>query len=537
MISQKKYYIVIVLVAMGLAVTFAPALQQALDDWQIKRQLSHGRELSTVYCTACHLEPPPDILPRRSWEIVLGYMGYMMGMDNIDYLAHHPEFAQENVRSKQRFLTTENMIPDTALLSENDWETLRNYYIESATEEALPQVNKPPLNWELPQFDIVQSDYHTDPAVTTMIHVRQETSQAYIGDSAAHSIAILDADGQLDSETLQFGRAMMPVDIEFTAQGVYVASIGDLLAALPSYEKVATISRLPVVDQSITATGVNVVIDDIYRMAGMEVADLNGDGVLDFVVCGFGGRQGNVAWFESQSDGSYLEHALISRPGAVRAQLHDFNGDQNLDIAVLLSDAREGFYILINNGENEFESTMVFETHPSYGHTYFELQDFNSDGLMDILAVNGDNVDSDPYNTLKNFHGIRIYLNRGDLRFEEAYFYPMYGAFGAKAADFDNDGDLDIAAISFFPDFSVERRESFVYLQNEGQLEFSAHTTPELVNGRWMTIGAGDLDGDADVDIVLGGSYIPTGMFAYMDTYRALAESAPSVLVLKNNLN
>ena len=144
----------------------------------------------------------------------------------------------------------------------------------------------------------------------------------------------------------------------------------------------------------------------------------------------------------------------------MKAELHDFNGDQHLDIAVLMSDAREGFYILINNGANEFESNTVFETGPSYGHTYFELQDFNGDGQMDIMTVNGDNVDSDPYNTLKNYHGVRIYLNRGELRFEEAYFYPMYGAFGAKAADFDNDGDLDIAAISFFPDFAVERRES-----------------------------------------------------------------------------
>ena len=537
MISHKKYFIVIVLIAIGLAIVFAPALRQAFEDWQVKRQLSQGRELSVVYCSACHLEASPEILPKRSWEMVLGYMGYMMGMDNIDYLAHHPEFAQENVKSKLSFLATENLIPDAALLSESDWETLRNYYIESATEEALPQVGKPSLLWELPQFDIVPSDYHANPAVTTMVHVREETNQVYVGDSVAHSIAVLDENGQLDSEPLQFGRAMMPVDIEFTDEGVYVASIGDLLSALPSYEKVATISRLPVVDQNITVTGVNVVIDDIYRMAGMEVADLNGDGVLDFVVCGFGGLQGNVAWFESQNDGSYLEHVLISRPGAVRAQLHDFNGDQHLDIAVLLSDAREGFYILMNNGENEFESTMVFETHPSYGHVYFELQDFNNDGRMDILTVNGDNVDSDPYNTLKNFHGIRIYLNQGDLRFEESYFYPMYGAFGAKAADFDNDGDLDIAAISFFPDFSVERRESFVFLQNEGELEFSAHTTPELVNGRWMTIGAGDIDGDADVDIVLGGSYISTGMFAYMDTYRTLAESAPSILVLKNNSN
>jgi hypothetical protein len=52
-----------------------------------------------------------------------------------------------------------------------------------------------------------------------------------------------------------------------------------------------------------------------------------------------------------------------------------------------------------------------------------------------------------------------------------------------------------------------------------------------------MTMDVGDLDGDADIDIVLGGAYVPTGMLAYRDTYRAMAETAPSILILENTLN
>ena len=532
MINRTQIGIGTAVIAVCLLIIILPDLRDWLRENESERRLSRGRELANVYCSTCHLEPAPDILPKHSWQVALGYMGYMLGMENLDYLAEHPEFAQQNVQSKQKYLIKENMIPDTPLLSESDWDTLRYYYVESASAEPLPQLGKPPLLWELPQFDIVQSDYRADPAVTTMVHIREATREAYIGDSVANTLAVLGSDGQLKAEPRKFGPAMSPVGIAFVDDAVYVASIGDIFGDLTSADKVATISRLSLLDQSIS-----VVIDGLYRTAGMDVADMNGDGVVDFVVCGFGTRQGNVALYLSQSDGSYREQVLINRPGAVRAQIHDFNDDQHPDIAVLLSDAREGLYILINNGDNQFASTTVFETHPSYGHTYFELQDFNSDGLMDILAVNGDNVDSDPYNTLKNYHGIRIYLNRGELRFEEAYFYPMYGAFGTRAADFDNDGDLDIVAISFYPDFNVKRRESFVYLRNDGNMKFSAHTAPELVNGRWMTIGVGDLDGDADVDIVLGGANIPTGMFAYMEIYRELAESAPSVLVLENTTN
>jgi hypothetical protein len=472
--NRKQLAIGATLIAACLVIVAFPVLRDELREFRSERQIYRGRELANVYCSSCHLEPAPDILPRKSWEVALAYMGYMLGMENIDYLADHPDFAQENVKSKLSYLIKEGMFPDAPLLSDADWQALRNYYVGSAAAKPLPQAGKPPLHWQLPQFDIVQSDYRADPAVTTMVYIREETGEAYIGDSAAHTIAVIGSDGQLKRKPRKYGRAMLPVDIEFTTDAVYVASIGDLFAIGISKQKLATISRLSLVGKDVDWSSISVVIDDLYRMADMEVADLNGDGVMDFLVCGFGMRQGNVALYESQSDGSYREQVLFDRAGAVKAEFHDFNGDNYPDIAVLLSDAREGFYILINNGANEFDTTTVFETHPSYGHTYFELQDFNSDGLMDILTVNGDNVDSDPYNTLKNFHGIRIYLNRGNLRFEEAYFFPMYGAFGARAADFDNDGDLDIAAISFYPDFDVDRRESFVYLQNNGDMEFSA---------------------------------------------------------------
>jgi hypothetical protein len=535
--KAKPLLIGMALLAAVVVLAASPFLRDLLTDWQSERMRAHGSELAATYCANCHYEPEPEILPRRSWEAALGYMGYMLGMETTDYLGKHPEFAQANVRGKRKYLALENLIPPAPLLSDREWEALRYYYVETAPAEPLPQPDKPPLRQELPQFEIIQSDYRVEAAVTTLVHIRKDAGEVYIGDSAAHTLAVLGADGQLAFEPRQFGRGMMPVDIVFSDDAAYVASIGDLLAYGASYDKPASISRVPLVDQSIDSVGIEIVLDDLYRMADMEAADFNADDVPDFIVCGFGTRQGSVSWFESQRDGSYEEHVLIRLPGAVRAQIHDFNGDQHPDIAVLLSDAREGFYILMNDGANEFESVSVFETHAGYGHVYFELQDFNGDGLTDILAVNGDNVDSDPYNTLKNYHGIRIYLNQGDLRFDEAYFYPMYGAFGARAADFDLDGDLDIAAIAFYPDFGVDDRESFTFLQSNGGLEFSAFTTSELGNGRWMVMDAGDMDGDADVDIVLGGAYIPTGMFAYMDTYRALAASAPSILILENTLN
>lgn len=498
--------------------------------------LARGQELANQYCTTCHLPTDPSILPKRSWEVVLGYMGYWLGMENIDYLDDDPEYAQIHASSQHEVLRRESVLPGQPALTENDWTAIRHYYIDSAPAAALPQPTKPTLNWQLPQFEVLETNYPAVAAVTTLVRIREATNEIYLGDGVAGTLTVLDGDGRLSVPPMRTSPPIRPIDIEFVGDKVYIGSIGDLLATQPSAARPAHISVAELVDNSIAGPEFEIVVEDLYRMADMNVLDLNGDEVLDFVVSGFGAVFGNVAWYESQPDGGYEEHTLVALPGAVKTEPHDFNGDSLLDIMVLLADAREGLHILENQGANQFEMNTIFQAHPAYGHTYFELQDFNADGAMDVLVVNGDNVDSDPYNTNKNYHGLRIYLNRGNYLFEEAYFYPMYGAFIAKAADFDADGDLDIAATSFYPDFSSGTRESFTYLRNDGGLTFVPFTNGQVMRGRWMTMDIGDVDGDDDIDIVLGGGYIPTGMPAHMDLYEEFARNAPPALILKNLL-
>lgn len=505
--------------------------------WAADAELERGEELAATYCGVCHIQPQPEILPKRSWEAALGYMGYWLGIEDLSFLDDHPEFARSNVESRHEVLLRENAFPSAPLLTAEDWATLRNYYVTEAPEQALPQAQKPELEWTLDRFDVFRTSYRPNPvAVTTLVHINEQGREVYLGDSVGQTLTVLGSDGRIKAGPRQFRPAITPIDLETVDGTVYLGSIGDLMSSLPSDARPARIDALDLAGGSITNATSRVVLDGLYRMADMKPADLNGDGRLDFIVCGFGGTSGSVSWHEAQADGTFVEHPLVSRPGGVKAEVHDFNGDGLEDIIVLVADAREGLYILENRGDGEFDSHAIFETHPAYGHTYLELHDFDADGRMDVLVVNGDNVDSDPYNTRKNYHGIRIYLNRGGYDFEEAFFYPMYGAFIAKAADFDADGDLDIAAIAFYPDFQSDRRESFTYLQNDGGLQFSAQTSEEVMRGRWMTMDIGDIDGDEDVDVVLGGGYIPVGMFAHMDLYEELARTGPPALILKNTL-
>jgi hypothetical protein len=233
----------------------------------------------------------------------------------------------------------------------------------------------------------------------------------------------------------------------------------------------------------------------------VQFADLNGDGREDFALCVFGNRLGRFSWFENKKD-HYEEHVLLDRPGAMRVVILDANKDGRPDLVVLMGQAREGIYLFLNQGGGNFEMRPLVEEHPLFGFSYFEFADFNGDGAPDILASNGDNGEYP--SPMKNYHGVRIYLNDGHFGFKESWFYPLNGAFRAMAGDFNRDGKLDIAAISFFPDYLKSPEESFVLFQNQGGLLFKPNSLPALVRGRWLTMDVGDLDGDGDLDILLG---------------------------------
>nr|WP_255749857.1 VCBS repeat-containing protein [Pontibacter liquoris] len=271
-------------------------------------------------------------------------------------------------------------------------------------------------------------------------------------------------------------------------------------------------------------------LQGLRRPVSMTKADLDGDQLEDLIVCQYGNNLGALVWYRQISPGKYKPVVLKNLPGARKAEVTDLNGDGRLDVVAMFAQATESVKVFYNKGNGAFEEKTLVQFPPVYELSYFELVDFNKDGHLDIVLSNGDNADYSP--VLKPYHGIRVLLNNGQNTFRESFFYPMPGASKVLARDFDQDGDLDLAAISFFPDFKNAPEKGFVYLQQQSDHTFKASTFPQSQTGHWLTMEAADYDQDNDLDLILG-SFIYTP--APPAIQQKWMKEGPAILVLQNN--
>ncbi|MYH29385.1 MAG: CRTAC1 family protein [Acidobacteria bacterium] len=194
---------------------------------------------------------------------------------------------------------------------------------------------------------------------------------------------------------------------------------------------------------------------------GVAVADYDGDGWIDIYVANDATE--NLLWI-NQQDGTFRDVALLagaalSGMGLAEASMgvdagdYDNDGDEDLFMTHITN---EGNNLYVNDGTASFRDRSTVSglgagslPYTGWGTTWF---DYDNDGWLDLLAVNGTVIASPgpadrpfPYDQRKS-----LFRNLGDGTFEDvtgaagAAFELSETGRGAAFGDVDNDGDVDV---------------------------------------------------------------------------------------------
>lgn len=292
--------------------------------------------------------------------------------------------------------------------------------------------------------------------------------------------------------------------IDFDFDGDLDLMVGVLGQLFPNNDKIGSVVILEN-DGSFNFIK-HVVVEKIARVSDVRAGDLDNDGDMDLAVAQFGYDDGETRWIENLGDWKFENHILQYLSGPINVELVDIDSDKDLDIISLVSQEWEEIYCFINDGNGNFQPKLLFgSSNQDYGSSGIALFDLDQDGDQDILYTNGDAFDYIPPQG-RPWHGVQWLENKGNLNFEFHRLCNFTGATNVRAADIDNDNDFDLFAVSAFNIWDLEESLSFIWLENDGNMNFTVHEITRDPS-HLLTCEPGDFNNDGLIDVITGGMH------------------------------
>lgn len=456
----------------------------AMTSLPLATSVSEAEKLQVrSFCGDCHATPEPALFPKEAWhaEVVRGYRFYAEA-DRHDLDPPSPEIA---VRYYISNAPAELKMP--RLAQETPLSATSPFAVQPIS--LLSPLKEPP------------GSAHLKPGFQTgqIVMPDMNSGHIWLSDWNAGNMKVRSL-GQLD----------YPCHVEWAdldgdgSDDLLVADLGGYFADDRQAGSISWMRRIGPEELGPPEK----LLTGIGRACDVRVGDFNSDGLADLVAAEFGWlKTGGIHLLtqqESEGEKLMFERQLLDeRAGAVHLLPFDADEDGTLDLFALFGQQFESIDLYRTEGGKLLSrQEQLYEApDPGFGSSGFNQVDFDGDGDLDLLYTHGDTFDG-PY--VKPSHGVHWLENKGGLQYEPHRLLHLAGAYSAQAADFDRDGDLDVAVSAWLPSetrqYDRESTVSMLLLERTQGLEFKEHVlevgNPVRASLLWI-----DIDQDGDLDI------------------------------------
>ncbi|MBC2606640.1 FG-GAP repeat domain-containing protein [Pelagicoccus albus] len=309
------------------------------------------------------------------------------------------------------------------------------------------------------------------------------------------------------NEILIAPNAQAPVHAEaydMDADGDLDVLVSCMNIVFPNNDKIGTLMVLEN-DGSQNFTQ-RILLENVDRVTDARAADFDKDGDLDIAVGQFGYDQGEVRWLRNLGDWKFESEVVLSLSGTINVTVDDYTGDGWLDFAAIVSQQWEEIHLFENDRNGGFLKSRVIwgSTNDDYASSGMTSGDLNRDGKPDLIFTNGDGFGPNAVPGPRPWHGVQWLENKGNGFFKYHRIADLGGAYSPEIVDIDDDGDMDVIALSSFNDWANPKAESMVLYENDGRMNFQAivlaHDPIQL-----LTVDTGVYDSSGRQSIVTGG--------------------------------
>lgn len=241
--------------------------------------------------------------------------------------------------------------------------------------------------------------------------------------------------------------------------------------------------------------------DNQFNGQKAAVADFNGDGLRDIAIVHY--FDGVFVWYQNP-DGSFGSGGVWNERLTVSGNFNrclaagDVDGDSTPDLVIV----SETGALTIWHGPGAAGSWSFIGACSTGGNVsdWVELGDLNHDGHLDAVVTN-----DDPSNTVSVLLGTSV-----SPFFGFPSTYPVaQGPNTCTIADLNGDGNLDVAAASWFDD-PVGGAMSVLLGHGAGSLQLTSINHADLIEGDPFAVAAGDVTGDGVIDVVVANGVMGT---------------------------